>query len=96
MKKKILISIVLLITFNVAEAQFGYGKIEDVKNIKEIPLLVLLESKNKKTVKRLSKKDNGALEQYYSQINQYNKALKKVFNLAGNFLPKLNLLRRIA
>ena len=92
MKKKILISIVLLITFNVVKAQFGYGKIEDVKNIKEVPLLVLMESKNKKTVKRLSKKDNGALEQYYAQINQYNEALKKVFELNWEFSTEIKFI----
>ena len=92
MKKKVLISIILLTTLNVAKAQFGYGKLEDVKNIKEVPLLVLLESKNKKTVKRLSKKENGALEQYYAQIKQYNDALKKAFTNSWEFTEEIKFI----
>lgn len=85
MKKRTLIIILLLATLHVANAQFGYGKLEDVQKIKEIPLLVILESKNKKTVKRLSKKDNGTLEKYYSEIEQYNEALKKSFENSWKF-----------
>lgn len=92
MKKKSLVIIMLLATFLVAKAQFGYGKFEDVKKIKEVPLLVLLESKNKKTVKKLSKKNNGMLEQYYSQINQYNEALKTSFVNSWDFSEEIKFI----
>jgi hypothetical protein len=92
MKKKVLVIIMFLSTFLVAKAQFGYGKFEDVKKIKEVPLLVLLESKNKKIVKKLSKKNNGMLEQYYSQINQYNEALKKSFINSWEFSEEIKFI----
>ena len=92
MKKKFLVIIMLLATFLAAKAQFGYGKFEDVKKIKEVPLLVLLESKNKKTVKKLSKKNNGMLEQYYSQINQYNEAIKTSFVNSWKFSEKIKFI----
>ena len=85
MKKRTLFIIIFLATFYVSNAQFGYGKYEDVKKIKEVPLLVLLESKNKKTVKKLSKKNNGELAKYYKEIIEYNEAIKKSFMNSWNF-----------
>jgi len=92
MKKKFLVIIMFLAPFLVAKAQFGYGKFEDVKKVNEVPLLVLLESKNKKTVKKLSKKKNGMLAQYYSQINQYNEALKKSFEKSWKFSKEIKFI----
>ncbi len=49
MKNRISVLILLLITSNIINAQFGYGKLEDIQKIKEIPLLIVLEKESDDT-----------------------------------------------
>ncbi len=85
MKKTILTVLVFILTFNYVNAQFGFGKIEDVKRIKEVPLLAILQTKSEKVIKKISKSKNGDLEKYYSDIENYNISLKKGFENSWNF-----------
>lgn len=49
MKNRFFILVLLLIVSNIINAQFGYGKLEDIQKIKEIPLLVVLEKESDDT-----------------------------------------------
>jgi len=49
MKNRFFILVLLLITSNIINAQFGYGKLEDIQKIKEIPLFVVLEKESDDT-----------------------------------------------
>lgn len=78
MKKPILI-LLIIFTFNHINAQFGFGKIEDIKRIKEVPLLVILQEKSEKTIKKINKSKKGDINQYYSDIKNFNTAIKEGF-----------------
>ena len=73
---KNVVTIFFLITTCTLSAQFGMGKLEDVQRLKEVPLLVVLESPNEKVVKKLSKKDPEGLKKYYNDIATNNAILK--------------------
>ncbi len=72
----------LLFTSSMAQAQFSYGQFSDIENLKEIPLLVVLETPNPKKVKKLEKKDPEALKNYLAAIEGKNKVLKSTFTNA--------------
>ncbi|HSI70726.1 MAG TPA: hypothetical protein VK941_10870 [Gillisia sp.] len=85
MNKLIVLFLIGFISHSSVQAQFGYGKLEDVQQIQKVPLLVVLLSSNEKKVKKLSKKKNGNLEQYLADIDSYNTAVKNAFQNSWNF-----------
>jgi hypothetical protein len=68
--------LILFISASTVNAQLGMGKLEDIQKLKEVPLLVVLESPNEKVVKKLTKKDPEGLKKYYADIESNNNVLK--------------------
>jgi hypothetical protein len=64
------------------QAQFNLGEFEDIEKLKDIPLLVVLETPNPKKVKKLEKKNPEELKNYLTAIEGKNKALKETFKYA--------------
>lgn len=85
MKKLIVLFLISIISLPTAQAQFGFGKLEDVQQIQKAPLFVVLLNSNEKKVKKLSKKDDGKLEQYRADIEAYNTAVKNAFQNSWSF-----------
>ena len=65
------------------QAQFGFGKIEDINALKERTLLVEMKEPSEKTLKKLRKKPKE-LQAYKQAVINYNDGLKKVFNKEWN------------
>jgi len=58
-------------------AQFGSGKLEDVQAVQKAPLLVVLQAKNDKVLKKITKKDGDeAAQKYLTNIETTNASLK--------------------
>lgn len=90
MKKLILLFVILSITsLPETYAQFGFGNLEDIQQIKKVPLIVVLLESHEKTVKKLTRKKDGSLEKYYADIDAYNTAVKKAFGNTWNFSDEI-------
>jgi hypothetical protein len=73
--KTALLVIVLLILKEKSNAQFGMGKVEDIKDLQTRTLVVVLRKEDPKTVKSLAKKPND-LKNYQKNIENYNTNFK--------------------
>lgn len=79
---KLLVFFTLLLSFSTLQAQFSYGQFDDIENLKDTPLLVVLETPNPKKVKKFEKKNPEELKNYLASIEGKNKALKSTFSNA--------------
>lgn len=93
--KKTLLFLAILLFFNQSQAQFGYGKIEDITTIKEVPLLVVLKTPNEDDVKKLEGKDEQALKEYYEQIERYNNSIEKGFTNSWTFSKEVKFIQDV-
>lgn len=93
--KKTLLFLSVILFFNLSQAQFGYGKIEDITTIKEVPLLIVLKTPNEDEVKKLEGKDKKALNEYYEQIESYNKSIKEGFADSWAFSKEVKFIQDI-
>ncbi|WP_282161387.1 hypothetical protein [Ulvibacterium marinum] len=91
MKKSILI-LLFILTFNHINAQLGFGKIEDINRIKEVPLLVILQEKSEKTIKKITKSKKADINQYYSDIESFNTAIRDGFENSWVFSNKIKFI----
>lgn len=92
MKSMFLSILIGVITLTSAQAQFGYGKLEDVQQIQKVPLFVVLMSSDDKRIKKLSKKEDGKLELYLADIEAYNTALKNAFQNSWSFSNEIRFI----
>jgi len=76
--KSVLVMTLMFVALSL-QAQFNLGEFEDIQKLKGIPLLVELESPNKRIVKKLGKKNPEELKNYLASIEGKNKALKASF-----------------
>ncbi len=83
--KNTVLTIILFIITNLTNAQLGYGKIEDIKKLKEVPILVVLDTLNEDYVKKLSKSKKAKVEAYYSKLENFNKVLRPSFENYWSF-----------
>jgi hypothetical protein len=93
--KKTLVLLLIILFFNQSQAQFGYGKIEDIQTIKEVPLLVVLKTPNEDEVKKLERKDEKELNEYYEQIENYNKSIQEGFENSWTFSKEVKFIQDI-
>ncbi len=73
--KALLLLMSLLFLKEKSNAQLGMGKVEDIKKLQTMTLVVVLRKENPSTVKSLSKKPNE-LKNYRLNIEKYNKEFK--------------------
>lgn len=90
--KKIILTLLFILTFNQINAQFGFGKIKDIERIKEVPLLVILKEKNEKVIKKIKKSKRGDLNKYYSSIENFNTAIREGFENSWVFSNEIKFL----
>ena len=77
MKIKLLSCLFFLMISQLTSAQFGSGKLEDVQAVQKAPLLVVLQAKNDKVLKKITKKDGDeAAQKYLTNIETTNASLK--------------------
>lgn len=74
--KHLVLFALLVLNAGFVQAQMGFGKPEDVAEIKKRPLLVMLEEEDPKKVSKLSKKPDE-LAVYQNEIKRVNDALKE-------------------
>ncbi len=72
----LLMCLLLLINFN-ASAQWSYGKVEEIEDLKNRKLIVVTEVENEKVVEKLKKlHKEAALPAYKAALDEYNANLK--------------------
>jgi hypothetical protein len=76
-KKTILFWLFVLVTINL-QAQFGYGKVEDINALKDRTLLVELKDVSERKTKKLSKKPEK-LAEYKKAVENYNNSVRRGF-----------------
>ncbi len=60
-------------------AQFGFGKVADLEEVKKRKLIVIVETPDQDLVKKLTKKGKtDAISQYQEALDLYNKEMKEV------------------
>ncbi|WP_203292477.1 hypothetical protein [Luteirhabdus pelagi] len=90
MKRNILLLFILVLTFKSGIAQFGMLESADIKKIKEIPLVVVLETPDDKLIKKLEKKGNKSeVAEYKKAIEDYNRSIKSAFENNWTFSKEL-------
>jgi hypothetical protein len=76
---------VLGFTKNV-KAQMGYGKPEDIEQVKKRKLIVVLEEPNEDVMKKLTKKHKtDQIKEYQTALDAYNTEMKEVIEKFWNF-----------
>nr|WP_321231241.1 hypothetical protein [uncultured Psychroserpens sp.] len=83
--KKTFLFLSIILFFNQSQAQLGFGKIEDIKTIKEVPLLIILKTPNEENIKKLKRKGEAELNEYYDEIESYNKNIQEGFKDSWTF-----------
>ncbi len=79
MKKVLSIVVITFLFSSTVYAQFGFGKLEDILEMKEKTLLIVLKSEIPKTAKKL--KDNlEKLNEYKNSIKLYNEHIMNAFD----------------
>jgi hypothetical protein len=79
-KTKFIAVFLLILSLSTIQAQFNIDKYEDIQLIRKIPLLVILDSPNKKLVKKLTKKDPQEVERYIAAVNGKNEVIRTSIN----------------
>lgn len=92
--KKSIFFFFFTLTINVAYAQFGFGKIEDVLTIKEVPLLIILETPNEKMIEKLENSDKQELEVYLKSVESFNKDIQEGFKNSWTFSNQISFISK--
>ncbi|HRH47479.1 MAG TPA: hypothetical protein PLP23_01935 [Panacibacter sp.] len=80
MKKIIILTaIVFAIIPHFVSAQFGYGKVSEIEELKTRKLIVIIEEPKDKVIKKITKKKHeDKIPVYKAAINEYNAKMKQV------------------
>jgi len=90
MKFKLLTLLLVVFSFNSAFAQFGYGKIEDIETVQNVPLIIVTQVPSDKVIKKLNKKQGPeAVEKYKADLVRYNQAVEAAFNSTWKFSDEI-------
>ena len=93
MRKTLLLSTTFLLLGSLgARAQFGMGKPEDVKLVRSLPLIVVMQVEDPKMVRTLTKKPD-ALAEYRAALASKNEILKSQVLKYWKFSPDIQIKR---
>jgi hypothetical protein len=70
----------MIFSVSVVQAQFNIDKHENIQLIKKVPLLVVLDSPNKKILRKLTRKGPQEAEKYIAAIAGKNEVIKTTIN----------------
>jgi len=80
MKTKAILTAFLILTgiSQVSYAQFGFGKVEEIQEMKNRKLVILSQEENEKVVEKLQKKGyGGKVDEYKQALDDYNKVMEE-------------------
>ncbi len=90
--RKILLATALLLPALGLRAQFGMGKPEDVKLVRKLPLIVVMQVEDPAIVRKLTKKPDE-LAGYRAALASKNEILKSQFQKYWKFSPEIQFRR---
>lgn len=80
MKTKIILlsCLLLLCSVNMLHAQWGFGKVEEIEEMKSRKLVIMTQDENEKVIEKLQKKGySDKIDDYKQSLDEYNKVMEE-------------------